>query len=396
MVRTGRYGFGEVAHFILSGALTIVLSIPFLFLYIVALGLAAVAQICEQNHQYDVARQYYDQCLVVGRAALESDPLPQRPAELARLYNKVGNFYFDRQLFRDALRTYRLGLAIERATLPAGHSNIHVSLLNVAETYQKLGLLNRSIRIYTEVIASQRIKFGSEPKAEMATALNTIGKLHGQKGRTRLAIKYLQEALVMRRILCGDHHLDVSATLTDLGTVFCRCEMVHDALQLFTESLRIRTAILGTEHKKVSFTLYNLGLCHQLQGNDRQAITCFQETLRIELKVLGRDHRDVALTLYKLAEASKLQGDLDKALSYFVESVDIERRQTDVDFEAMATTLHEIGSIHLARGHVECMMDSLVEAAGMLRCLGRDFLSLAASPALNVAIALHSLSASMA
>jgi tetratricopeptide (TPR) repeat protein len=359
----------------------------------VALALVAVAQMCETNHQFDVARAYYDQCLVVGRAALGAQNV-----ELARLYNKVGNFYFDRQLFRDALRTYRLGLAIERTALPAGHSNIHVSLLNVAEAYQKLGQLNRSICIYTEVVASQRIKFGrNEPKAEVANILNTIGKLHGQKGRTRLAIKYLQEALVMRRIVCGDHHLDVSATLTDLGTIFCRCEMVHDALQLFTESLRIRSAILGTEHKKVSFTLYNMGLCHQLQGNDRQATSCFEETLRIELKVLGRDHRDVALTLYKLAEASKLQGDLDKALGYFVESLDIERRQTEVDYEAMATTLHEIGSIHLARNNIKCTMDALVEAAGMLHCLGRDFFSLAASPTLTAsAMVRHSLAAATA
>jgi hypothetical protein len=42
--------------------------------------------------------------------------------------------------------------------------------------------------------------------------------------------------------------------------------------------------------------------------------------------------------------------------------------------------LHEIGSrLHLAWGQVKLMMDSHVEAAGMLCCLGRDFFSLAVS-----------------
>ncbi len=52
--------------------------------------------------------------------------------------------------------------------------------------------------------------------------LNIIGLIYDQKGDSNMALKQLQEALAMRRNVLGDGHLDVSATLTYLGTIFYR------------------------------------------------------------------------------------------------------------------------------------------------------------------------------
>jgi hypothetical protein len=104
----------------------------------------------------------------------------------------------------------------------------------------------------------------------------------------------------------------------------------------------------------------------------------------------AQDHHDVALTSsLKLANCKGIWTRLWVTLwNLWIWSVD--RRMP-------ITKLHEIGCIHLDWGNVKLIMDSLVEAAGMLRCMGRDFFSLASSPpTLSAATVPHSLAASTA
>jgi tetratricopeptide (TPR) repeat protein len=177
--------------------------------------------------------------------------------------------------------------------------------------------------------------------------------------------------LVLRRNILGDDHLEVSATLTHLGTIFYRKNMISTAMQLFDESLRIRRTKLGNNHRDVSFTLYNLGLCHQLQGSYAEAISCYSETLRVEKLVLGAAHRDVSMTMYKLGEAHKANGDMDKALSYFEGALNIERSTIGQEDPAtVARTLNEIGNIYLSKGDVIPMMEAFNEAARIFQHAG--------------------------
>jgi tetratricopeptide (TPR) repeat protein len=186
-----------------------------------------------------------------------------------------------------------------------------------------------------------------------------------------MALKCLQEALVIRRSVLGDDHLDVSATLTYLGTIFYRRSGTSMALQLFNESLRIRIDHHGTLHRDVSFTLYNISLCQMLLGSYKEAIRCYEETLRIEEAVLGPKHKDVSMTTFKLGEAYAADGEFEKALSSFRTSLEIERSfQEDADPATIARILNEIASLYLAEGDTQRMMETYIEAARVLQGAG--------------------------
>jgi tetratricopeptide (TPR) repeat protein len=143
------------------------------------------------------------------------------------------------------------------------------------------------------------------------------------------------------------------------------------ALQLFAESLRIRVDNLGREHRDVSFTMYNVALCYQMQGELRQAIKCYQETLRIERLVLGENHKDISMTCFKLGEVYAANNETDKALGCFQSSLRVEQElNEDADPATVARILNEIGNIYLAQGKTEHMVQSLIEAARVLKKAG--------------------------
>ena len=144
--------------------------------------------------------------------------------------------------------------------------------------------------------------------------------------------------------------MDVSATLTCLGTIFYRKNLIAVALQLLTELLIIRQEEkLGNDHRDTAFTLYNIWLCNQLQGCYEEAIECYLETLRVEQIVLVETHKDISMTMFKLSETYKAYGDLDQALNRLNDALSIEQGvDGSLDPATMAQILNEIGNIHLA------------------------------------------------
>jgi len=222
-----------------------------------------------------------------------------------------------------------------------------------------------AIKIFKEVLKIQRKKFGKhEQNAEIATTLHVIGLTYDKKGDTDAALRYLQEALLMRRVALGEDHMDVTPTLTTIGIIFSRGNKLSLAMELLNESLRIRRLKLGKDNRDVAFTLYNIALIHQKQGTLTEAINCLTEVLRIEKNVLGEDHKDVAITLFKLGETFKKHNDLDRALLFFQDALKVERKvMLENDPITVARTLTEIGNIHLSKGQTFPMMEAFSEAA---------------------------------
>lgn len=356
----------------------------------VAVVLSGIAQIHQEKGEHDEALELYEASLCAGRAALG-----ENHSEIAMLLNRMGNFHFERERLEDALRCYRRGLRIERAVLPPDHPNIVVTLSNLGEIHRQRSEWDEAARMYGDCLDILRTKHDGADHADVASTLSTVGLIHDQRGDMCLSLRYLQDALLMRRRLLGNDHLDVAATLVYIGTILYRKSVFSVAIELFAESLRIRRAALGRDHRDVAFVLYNIALVHQQRGCYEEAAEAYSETLRIEKLVLGEGHRDVSMTLFKLGEVNRAAGNLDEALGCFRESLLVEqnlappsddanpastadassgrgrpRQQAGPDHGAMARALNEIGNIHLARGEVVPMMEAFNEASRLYRAAG--------------------------
>jgi tetratricopeptide (TPR) repeat protein len=350
----------------------------------VAVVLSGIAQIHQEQKNFDKALELYEESLTAGR-----DALGENHSEIAMLLNRMGNFHFERERLADALKCYRRGLRIEKEVLPPDHPNIIVTYSNLGEIYRQRSEWDEAAKMYSEALQILKNKHDGADNSEVATTLNTIGLINDQRGDSYTSLRYLQDALAMRRriVAAGGNdqsNLDVAATLVYIGTILYRRTQFHAAIELFTESLQLRQQFLGKDHRDTAFVMYNIALVHQQRGDYEKSIEFYTETLRIEKVVLGENHKDVCMTLFKLGEVNKHAGKTVEALQCFQESLEIERslsnnpsrvvgtrpHSSSPDPAAMARTLTEIGNIHLANGDVVPMMDAFNEASRLYRSAG--------------------------
>ena len=324
----------------------------------VAVVLSGIAEIHQERGEMEEALRLYEESLEAGRNALGDDH-----PEVAMILNRLGNFHFVMENYDAAYEVYAKGFKIEK-----GHhddANGIVSLCNLGEIHRQRKQWSAAVKVFKAVLKIQKKKFGKDAQnAEIATTLNVIGLTYDKKGDTDTALKYLQEALLMRRVDLGDKHIDVAPTLTTIGIIFSRINNLVIAMDLLNEALSIRLTTLGRDHRDVAFTMYNIALINQKQGSLNEAISCLSEVLRIEKKVLGNEHKDVAITLFKLGETFKRHNDLDRALFYYKDALELERKVVqENDPLTVAKTLTEIGNIYLSRGQTALMMEAFNEAA---------------------------------
>lgn len=84
--------------------------------------LSGIAQIQQEQKNYEKALELYEESLLAGQAALG-----EYHSEIAMLLNRMGNFHFEQERLSDALKCYKKGLYIELKVLPPYHLNIVVT-----------------------------------------------------------------------------------------------------------------------------------------------------------------------------------------------------------------------------------------------------------------------------
>merc|ERR1711865_1200570 len=147
--------------------------------------------------------------------------------DIAIVLSGIAQIHQERKEFDKALDLYEESLQVGRETLGENHSevatlyNIIVTLSNIGEILRQKKRYCKSICLYNNAIKLQRIRYG-ESSVEVASTLNLIGLIYDQMGDSTMAVKVLQKVLVMKRNVLGEDHLDVSSTLTYLGTILYR------------------------------------------------------------------------------------------------------------------------------------------------------------------------------
>lgn len=324
----------------------------------VAVVLSGMAEIHQELGEMDQALQLYEESLQVGRNALGDDH-----PEIAMILNRLGNFHFSSHNYDAAFDAYSRGLEIERKA--SDDANCIVSLCNLGEIHRQRKEWDAAIRTFKDALKIQKKYLGDKIQcAKLANTLHVIGITYDKKGDSDSGLRYLQEALIMKRSSLGEKHIDVTPTLTSIGIMFFRENRLSLALDLLQESLHIRRAKLGPNNRDVAFTLYNIALVQLKMDSLTEAINCLTEVLRIEKNILGEDHKDVAITLFKLGETFQKHNELDSALRCFKDALNIERKvMLKSDPLTVARTLQEIGNIHLYLGNTHEMMEAFIEAA---------------------------------
>jgi len=124
----------------------------------------------------------------------------------------------------------------------------------------------------------------------------------------------------------GHEHMDVAASLNNIGIVYNSQGKYDLALEKHEESLHIKIKIFGYEHPDVATSLNSLGLVYRKLGDLDKALEYHEKALAIEIKFKGHEHLDVANTEYKIALLKLQQGNASEAAALFQHCAEVYTR----------------------------------------------------------------------
>ena len=331
----------------------------------VARVLGCIATVYQEKGDRKKAIQYSQDALEAGRQSLGVH------ADVAVMYNKLGNLFYESGKMDQALKMYEFGLKLELETLPAMHPNIAVTLSNIGQIHRQNGAFLKALDVYKMVLEIQQ---RTEPRGStaIATTLSNIGLVHYQRRDYESAMTAYQLALRMRQLKAGPQSIDVAALLNSIGLVRFAIRDLEGALKDFLQSLAIRQEILGEKHRDVAISFYNIATVQLELGNDEEAVKCYSETLRIEREVLGHAHADVAVTLEHIARIHHQRGELDDSLAYYGEALQVRRAAAPTGYEQISRTLNNIANIHLQAGDSGAAVEAATEAARLMSLVQKD------------------------
>ena len=294
--------------------------------------------------QYAETEALYQQSLAIREKALgpEHSDVAVSLNNLATLYRKQGKYEEVEPLCRRAL-------AISEKTLGAEHPFVAQILNNLAWLYRRQGK-------YAEVEPLCRRALGINEKAlgaehpDVADILNTLALLYEDQGKYSEAEALYQRSLAIREKALGAEHPDVTYSLSNLASIFLEKGKYAEAEPILKRALAIRERELGAEHPYVAFVLNILAELYRNQDKYTESESLCQRALAIIEKAFGAEHPDIAESLNNLASLFNRQGKYAEADPLYQQALAIYEKALGTEHPYVATVLENYASLLRATG----------------------------------------------
>eukprot|EP00931_Biecheleriopsis_adriatica_P037374 TRINITY_DN21430_c0_g2_i2.p1 TRINITY_DN21430_c0_g2~~TRINITY_DN21430_c0_g2_i2.p1 ORF type:complete len:694 (+),score=154.06 TRINITY_DN21430_c0_g2_i2:69-2150(+) len=226
---------------------------------------------------------------------------------------------------------------------------------------------------------------------EMGDALQLLGALHLRRKSPALAVKCLERALVVRKMLAPREVVALAVTLLSLGSAHSeagshrdslRCHQLavatfeeheqgspalasayhglahayralgqhEQALQKYKRCLTLREAKLGPDHALLVPVLNNLGAASQQLTLHREAVRYYQRAVALETKHYGAEHPSTASTLANLGAAHAQLKEHKVAVTCLTRALEVQEGKLGKSDASVASTLHNLGNAFAAAG----------------------------------------------
>jgi tetratricopeptide (TPR) repeat protein len=260
---------------------------------------------------YDNALKYYNQAL---------DNQTEKIEKFVRISNKIGNIYYKKGDYNQALIHYQNTLNKSETSPPDLISSV---LMSMAIIYHRQNKYDLARDLYKRVI-SIRKKLSSNDNLDLAWTYNNLGCLYTDMGDMKRALKYQDKAYDIRRKSLPSTHPDLATSLNNLGRIHQTIAHhsngnpieLEKALQNYKSALHIRRKSLPIDHPDLAISYYNLALIHIDQQEYEQAYSEIQKALNIQRQKLPVNHPDLERTL-KLERQARITLDYRNNLSQY-------------------------------------------------------------------------------
>jgi CHAT domain-containing protein/tetratricopeptide (TPR) repeat protein len=273
--------------------------------------LEALAILRADQGDYAAAEPLFRDAVRITRDAYGDSPrLASALDNLAQFHDELGDY-------REAERLYREALQMRRATLPAAHRSIAITLHNLPGVRVKLGayaeardLLHETLRVVEQGVGKSHRAYGG--------SLIALAELYRATGRLEQALPLMREALDNYRQALGDHHPDTAIPLNGLAALYAQTGDREAAEPLFLEALAISRESFGETHQSSMSIASNLAGVYAATGRAGEAL---------DLEIAVETSRDVLLgnavaigsERRRMAYLESVEGELHSFLSLVVD-----------------------------------------------------------------------------
>eukprot|EP00549_Striatella_unipunctata_P025591 CAMPEP_0118703848 /NCGR_PEP_ID=MMETSP0800-20121206/18844_1 /TAXON_ID=210618 ORGANISM="Striatella unipunctata, Strain CCMP2910" /NCGR_SAMPLE_ID=MMETSP0800 /ASSEMBLY_ACC=CAM_ASM_000638 /LENGTH=451 /DNA_ID=CAMNT_0006605545 /DNA_START=687 /DNA_END=2042 /DNA_ORIENTATION=- len=199
---------------------------------------------------------------------------------------------------------------------------------------------------------------------DVANTLFNIAFLHQNRGKIKKAVKCMNEALKIRKLLSPDTER-VAFTYHKIGTLYVMLGQHRRARTSFESALRIRMDLFGDDHPSLASVHQDLGNLLDSLGDFDAAIEHFEQCLAVREQ--QKDYEEVASTLYSIGFTLHNKNDNDGAIKYLNKCLDLRREKNGNLAEEVGDTLNMIGYLEAHRGNSTKSLVLLTEALRIRR-----------------------------
>ncbi|HKQ50414.1 MAG TPA: tetratricopeptide repeat protein [Phycisphaerae bacterium] len=160
--------------------------------------------------------------------------------------------------------------------------------------------------ILKRAAATLEQEFAGQPLI-LAQIDDALGTMYDRLGLFDTAAPYLRAALELRRRELGGEHLDVATSLEHIAWLAGNKRDYVEAQRLYEEAVALRRRLQGNDHEDVAGTLYNFADLQMNRGNATASEPLYREALAIYRKAHGESHRDTLRAWTSLVLALRSQ-----------------------------------------------------------------------------------------
>ena len=273
-------------------------------------SISRIGQICRTHGEFDQARKYHQQALIIHQKKSGGD---QRP--IATCFDNLGIVLSDLNRFQEARDYHQRALVMRRKLYDNNHPLVATSLDNLGFVYTNLEQHRNAMACHKEALDIYRKSYSSD-QANVATTLNRLGLVYYALGLKDDSKDYFQQSLAIRQAVYGNDHPLVAISLNNVGLVVSDLGRHREARECQEKALLIDKTVYGSDHPRIACSLNRLGIVYRRLGQYQQATGYYRQALAIRKAVFGNNHKSVADVLYNLAGASCDLGQYEEARDY--------------------------------------------------------------------------------
>lgn len=255
------------------------------------------------------------------------------------------------------------------------HKNKDLAISDIHEELAKLELARGALPI-AESFAKQTLDVRSRllgPQSEgVATAMETLARIHRQDGRTITASALAERALDARS---GTEAGSEGKAVSILGrarvlTLLARLELDQantvKAAEFGNEALNLRRDLLGEDHPEVAASLHLLGEIATAEKRLEKAESYYEQALERWERFFGGAHPLVFQAVTSLAQLFAQQGRLTLAEQYHQRNLVALEGRYGADHPILSETLLGLGKLCRSQGNAASAEKYLKRAAELL------------------------------